>query len=194
MAENLYLLLNKDDVPVGRGRIQSELDAPQIRVRVLDGQVDAVAELELVKLVGFTQDSPSLQGTVVRVAGDAVILGDIARGAAIRETLRVKTSFETLLYPLNGAFVGRRRAESIDLSCGGIAFYCDEALQVGDEAELVIPVMPQPLVLRVRILRLKSGERRAYAAKFVDMCYEEEKLICEAVFGIQLKQNRQTDQ
>lgn len=194
MADNLYLLLDKNDVPVGRGRIQSELGAPQLRVRVLDGQADAIAELDLVKLVGFTQDVPSMQGTVIRSAGDSVILGDIATGAAIRETLRVKVSFETLIYPLNDVFKGRRKVEFIDLSCGGIAFYCEEPLAVGDQIEVVIPVMPQPLVLKVQILRVKNSERTIYAAKFVDMCYEEEKLVCELVFGIQLKQHRQTDQ
>lgn len=194
MADNLYLLLDKNDVPVGRGRLQTEIGAPQLRVRVLDGDVDTIAELEFIKLVGLTQDAPSLQGTVVRSTNDSVILGNIATGAAIRETLRVKVSFETLIYPLNGIFQGRRKVEFIDLSCGGIAFYCDETMSVGDRIEVVIPVTPQPLVLKAQILRVKNSERTIYAAKFVDFCDDEEKLICEAVFGIQLKQHKQMDQ
>ncbi len=194
MAENLYLLADKNDVPVGRGRIQSELDAPQLRLRVLDGDIDVIGELDLIKLVGFAQDVPSMQGTVVRCTGDSVILGNIAKGAAIRETLRVKVSFETLIYPLNDIFRGRRKVEFIDLSCGGIAFYCDEAMAVGDRIEVVLPVSSQPLVLRAQILRVKNTDRTIYAAKFIDLCYEEEKMICEAVFGIQLKQHKQMDQ
>ena len=194
MAENLYLLLDKNDVPVGRGRIQSELDAPQIRVRVLDGDVDEIAELELIKLVGFTQDTPSMQGNVVRSAGESVILGNIATGAAIRETLRVKANFDSLIYPVGDIFKGRRKVEFIDLSCGGVAFFCNEQMAVGDRIEIVIPVTPQPLLLNAQILRVKEKEGRImYAAKYVDTCYEEEKLVCEAVFNIQLRQHKATD-
>lgn len=195
MAENLYLLLNMDDIPVGRGRLQSELGGEQVRVRVLDGQIDAVSELDAVKLVGMTQDMPSLQGAVVRCTGDTVILGSIATGAAIRETLRVKADFDSLIYPRGGIFKGRRRIEFVDLSCGGVAFFCDEPMAVGDGIEIVIPVTPQPLLLNARILRVREKEGRTiYAAKFVDMCYEEEKLVCEAVFAIQLRQHKETDQ
>ena len=195
MEENLYLILNMEDVPVGRGRLQSDLGGEQVRIRVLDGQIDAVSELGTVKLVGMTKNMPSMQGDVVRCAGDTAILGNIATGAAIRETLRVKADFDSLIYPRDGLFKGRRKVEFIDLSCGGVAFFCDEQMAVGDGIEVVIPVTPQPLLLNARILRVKEKEGRTiYAAKFVDMCYEEEKLVCEAVFAIQLRQHKETDQ
>lgn len=194
MAENVYLILNMDDIPVGRGRLQSELGGEQVRVRVLDGQIDVVSELDAVKLVGMTQDMPSLQGEVIRCTGDTAILGNIATGAAIRETLRVKADFDSLIYPVGGIFQGRRKVDFVDLSCGGVAFSCDEQVAVGDAIEVVIPVTPQPLLLNARILRTKEKDgRMIYAAKFVDMCYEEEKLVCEAVFAIQLKQHKETD-
>ena len=89
----------------------------------------------------------------------------------------------------------RRKVEFIDLSCGGIAFFCDETMKRGEVVEIVIPVTPQPLLMRCRILRAWEKEGRpCYAARFINMCHDEEKLICEAVFGIQLKQHMKTSE
>ena len=55
--------------------------------------------------------------------------------------------------------------------------------------EVVIPVTSQPLVLRMKILRQRSSSRKEplYAAQFVDLLREEESMVREAVFSIQLQ-------
>ena len=55
--------------------------------------------------------------------------------------------------------------------------------------EVVIPVTSQPLVLRMKILRRRSSSRKEplYAAQFVDLLREEESMVREAVFSIQLQ-------
>lgn len=192
--ENIYLLLNEFDVPVARGRLLNSPDAPQLQVKLVEGQMESIEALTTLKLVGLTMDQPTLQGKILRCGSDSFILGEIATGASIRETLRVPVSFETLIYPVNVKWTGRRKVRMVDLSGGGIAFYCDEDMERGELIEVVIPITPEPLVLRAQILRLKEKENRTiYAAKFVDMCYDEEKLVCEAVFAVQLKHHRQTN-
>lgn len=192
MAENIYLLLNEFDVPVARGRLLNSPDAPQLQVKLVEGQMESIEELEKLKLVGLDMDTPTLLGRILRCASDTFILGDIASGVSIRETLRVPVSFETLIYPVDGNWTGRRKVVSLDLSGGGVAFTCDEKLERGEQIEIVIPITPQPLVLNAQILRIKEKEEKTiYAVKFVDMCYDEEKLVCEAVFATQLKQHRQ---
>ena len=54
---------------------------------------------------------------------------------------------------------------------------------------MVVPVTSQPLVVRGEILRQRPTEREGvtlYAAKFVNLCNDEEMLLREAVFNLQL--------
>lgn len=194
MAENIYLLLNEFDVPVARGRLLNSPDAPQLQVKLVEGQIETIEEMTMLKLVGLTMDQPTLLGKILRCSSDSFILGEIATGVSIRETLRVPVNFETLIYPVSVKWTGRRKVRFVDLSGGGIAFFCDEEMERGELIEVVIPITPEPLVLKAQILRVKEKENHTiYAAKFVDMCYDEEKLICEAVFAVQLKQHKATN-
>lgn len=191
MNLNTYLLLNEFDVPVARGRLLCKADAPQLQVKLIEGQIETIEAMETIKLVGLTMDQPTLMGKVMRCANDTFIVGDIASGASIRETLRVPVNFETLIYPVSVKWKGRRKVQFVDLSGGGIAFCCDEDMERGEEIEVVIPITDQPLLVKAQILRVKEKEeKKIYAAKFVEMCYDEEKLICEAVFAAQLQQHK----
>ncbi|MBR3703978.1 MAG: PilZ domain-containing protein [Oscillospiraceae bacterium] len=190
MRERIYLLLNDEDVPFGRGVLLTAPELDELRVKLMDGGIDEIREHKLVTLVGTLQNMPTLQGEVMEISGNMIRLRRVDSKADVRDTLRVDVAFDSLLYPVSGTWSGRRKVEFIDLSCGGIAFFCDEAMDRGDLAEIVIPVTPQPLLMRIRILRSwERGGRTCYAARFIDMCHDEEKLICEAVFAIQLEQH-----
>ena len=108
-----------------------------------------------------------------------------------RRNFRVPVQEKSFLYPVDGSWKGRRAIETIDLSCGGIAFYSDSGMNSGDVAEVVIPMTANPLLLQIKLLRKDevTAERARYAAKFVALQPEEDQMICEAVFNIQL-QNR----
>ncbi len=191
MSERIYLLLNDEDVPFGRGVLTTAPDAPEICVKVIDGEVDEIKKNKLVTLVGTLQTMPTVRGSVTETSRNVLRLRRVESKEDVREVLRVDVSFDSLIYPVSGQWTGRRKIEFIDLSCGGIAFYCDEPMERGERIEIVIPVTPKPLLMRGKILRSRErGGRFCYAARFVDMCYDEEKLICEAVFSIQLDQHR----
>ena len=110
---------------------------------------------------------------------------------AERRNFRVPVQVNSFLYPVDGSWKGRRAIETIDLSCGGIAFYSDSGMNIGDVAEVVIPITTNPLLLQIKLLRKDevTAERAWYAAKFVELQPEEDQMICEAVFHVQL-QNR----
>ena len=110
---------------------------------------------------------------------------------AERRNFRVPVQVNSFLYPVDGSWKGRRAIETIDLSCGGIAFYSDSGMKIGDLAEVVIPITTNPLLLQIKLLRKDevTAERARYAAKFVELQLEEDQMICEAVFNVQL-QNR----
>ena len=189
--QNWYLLLDSSGVPLARGRLESPPEAPNLQVRVEEGKICAVLDHEDLQLVGMEEDGPILLGRIIRRRENVIVLEKLkVLGAEVRENLRMPVSFESFLYPVTGKWKGRRTVTAHDLSCGGIAFYCDEALEDREVAEIVVPITAQPLVLRCRVLRQRPSNRDAplYAAKFIELCNDEDRMVREAVFSVQLSQ------
>lgn len=194
MQEKWYLLLDSKDTVLARGCLENSLDEINMQVRVADGKVSKVLEHEDIQMIAVSEDLPNLLGRIILRRGDVLVLDKLkALGAEIRQNLRMPARFESFIYPLTGAWKGRRTVRANDLSCGGIAFYCEEDLADGEQMEIVIPVTAEPLVLRCEVIRrrLSSGVP-LYAAKFVDMCDEEERLVRGAVFSIQIENHAQS--
>lgn len=186
---NWYLLLDSSGAPLARGHLESPPDAPNLQVRIAMEQMEKVLEHEDLQLVGMDADGPSLLGRIIMNRRDIVVLEKIkALGAEVRQNLRMPVGFQSFIYPLSGAWRGRRGVVAHDLSCGGIAFYCGEPLERGERVEIVVPITAQPLLLRCEILRRRPSGRSTplYAAKFVELCNDEERMVREGVFGIQL--------
>ena len=195
--QSLYLLLDSKGTAIARGRIQGKTDGPFWQIQVEDGMIDKVLEHKKLKLLSIEDAGPSYEGTIVRSRNDMIQLevSKIDRDTDnMRRNLRVLARFKSFIYPISGRWRGRREIESNDLSAGGIAFFTDHSLQVGEQLEVVVPVTSEPLVVRCQILRMRPAERTAilYAAKFVDLCNDEETLLRESVFNLQLRGRAKT--
>ena len=59
----------------------------------------------------------------------------------------------------------------------------------------MIPLTRQPLVVRCQVLRRRPSDRKdaLYATRCMDICYDEEMLLREAVFGAQPRDLLETD-
>lgn len=185
---NTYLLLDSRNSPLARGILLSSVSDPMWQIRILDERVSVVMKHEDVSLFGIEAGTPVLLGRIVRNRDDIVVLQKLHRlGSELRTNFRTPVHFKSFIYPLTGGWKGRREIEGNDLSCGGVAFYCSEQLQQGEQVEVVIPVTSQPLVMRCKILRERPSDRQdhLYAAEFVDVCNGEEVMLREAVFNVQ---------
>lgn len=192
MQTTIYLLLDSRGTAIARGRIQGKTNGPYWQIQVEDGKIDEVLEHKKLQLLSILDAGPSYAGTIVRSRNDMIQLEVTKMVSTVddkRRNLRVEAHFRSLIYPVTGYWRGRREIESNDLSCGGIAFFTDYSLQVGEQLEVVVPVTSEPLVVRCEILRMRPGRRTdiLYAAKFVDLCNDEETILREAVFNLQLK-------
>ena len=188
--ERLYLLLDSVNNPLARGKLEGPQNGEIFQMLVLDNDVEKVARHEVIVLMSMSGSEPPLQCRIVRQRGDRVALEKIASlDPDLRRNLRVPIKFDTFIYPITGRWRGRRAVQSIDLSCGGVAFYGDEGLEIEERLELVIPVTEEPVILRCQILRKQElrNDKLLYATKFVDMCEDEEVTVREAVFSIQLE-------
>ena len=192
--QSLYLLLDSRGTALAQARPQgpAAVGGSLWQLEVLDGKIDLVLKHKKFRLMAITDSSPSYEGTLVRSRNDIIQLEvrkTAANGNDMRKNLRMPVSVDSFIYPLTGGWLGRRRVRTNDLSCGGVAFFTDHSLRAGEHFEIVVPVTSQPLVVQGEILRVRpSGESGSilYAAKFVDLCNDEETILREAVFNLQL--------
>lgn len=190
-SNRTYLILDTQNNALASGELATPPDASPMRLNVLDNKVDDVMEHQIVILFSSSSDELPIQCRILRQRGDTVLLEKLSTlDPEVRRNLRVPVKFDTFLYPLpESAWRGRRRAQSIDLSCGGIAFYTDFPLELHERAEVVITPTEQPVILRCEVLRLQELQNGRYmaATKFVNMCEDEEVVVREAVFSLQLQ-------
>lgn len=184
-----YLLLDSQNAPMARGILENAPGSPTLQVLVLDGKAESVAQHEIVQLVGLAEGTEALLGRITRRREDRVLLERLQRlDESARQNLRIPVAFDSFVYPVTGAWKGRCDVQSYDLSCGGIAFYCSAPLEIRERVEIVIPITTSPLIVQCEILRKSASDqdRPLYAAKFVELCNDEESLLQEAVFNVQL--------
>lgn len=184
-----YLILDSLGRPVAHCQSAEELSAPVWRLEMKEDDVERVMSHTNINLVGTSETRAAAEGRIVRCRGN-VVWAELVRelNSEVRENLRMPVRFESFLYPISGSWKGRRPVISYDLSCGGVAFFCGQPLEKGEIAELTVPVTSSPLQLRVRILRQCPTEEPIplYAARFVGLLREEESMVQEAVFNLQL--------
>lgn len=185
------LVLDSDCSTLSNGELLGDQNAAALKIFIPEERMEAVLSHEVVQVIGMEGDEEDIVGRIARKGDDYIVLGEIRwLGENVRQNLRVPVQADTFIYPLTCTWSGRRPARSCDLSCGGVAFYCDEELRRGERVEIVVPMLANPLVLQCEILRRRpdSPDRPLYAAKFINLCPDEERLIREQVFQSQLEQ------
>lgn len=190
-ANRIYLIMDTQNKALANGELASPPEAAPMRLNILDNKVDNVMKHEVITLFSSSSNEPPIQCRILRQRGDAILAEKIATlDPEIRRNLRVPVKFESFVYPLPGCgWRGRIPVQSIDLSCGGIAFYADHVFEPHERMEIVVTPTEEPVILHCEVLRqqeLQHG-RYMYATKFVDMCEDEEVVVREAVFSLQLQ-------
>ncbi|MGI5962423.1 MAG: PilZ domain-containing protein [Lawsonibacter sp.] len=188
-ARNKYLILDSRGEPVAHCTSPDELRSPMWRLEIDGGDLNRVLEHEYVSIVGTSERWAAAEGRIVRWEDHVVWVKAVRElRENLRENLRMPVSFSSFLYPITGSWSGRVAIQSHDLSCGGVAFFCQQPLEIGELAQIVIPVTTQPLLLQVKVLRRRPSVQSVplYAARFEGLLREEENMVREAVFSLQL--------
>ena len=188
-----YFILDSQNIPLARALLLSPPDTTIWELEVLDNAIEAVLEHEMLQLVGMDEKLPAKKGRILRGRGDKIALEPMdTLGDEIRKNLRVQARFDTYIYPITGAQKSRIPVLVNDLSSGGIAFFCIRKLEPGDQLEIVIPITSNPIILKVQVIRPRPSASRIqlYAAKFVDTIDDEDRMLREAVFGLQIRNQR----
>ncbi|WP_295764736.1 PilZ domain-containing protein [uncultured Oscillibacter sp.] len=185
-----YLIMDTQNHALANGEVVSPPGETPIRLNILDNKVDDVTAHEVIILLSSSSEELPVQCRILRSRGDMVMAEKIATlDPEVRRNLRVPVKFDTFIYPVASSYwKGRQPVQSIDLSCGGIAFYSDFYLEVHDEVEIVVTPTEEPVILHCEVLKRQELQNRfMYATKFVDLCEDEEVAVREAVFSLQLQ-------
>lgn len=189
--EQLYLILDSQGSPVEQGVLESPPGMETMMIRLLRDEDEApdLTGIGEIQLVGLDDRAQAVRGVITRQRGNRLAVRPTALlGEEARENLRIQTDFESVIYPVTGFWKGQRPIQGHDLSCGGLAFHSAQALKDREVVEVVLPVTDEPLVVRMRILRQLPTQEDVplYAARFLDLCMDEEVMIRKAVFSIQV--------
>lgn len=176
---------------LARGSLDGTANGINLQVSITEGDPLAVVNTEHIQIVPADEDMSPKLGHVIQYHGTRLVLEPLRElvGNSVRTNLRMPVDFETFVYPTDGS-PGRWRARSNDLSCGGISFYTNARLNVGENVEIVVPITRDgPLLLPCELLRSRQEDDGSwfYAAKFTEVLNEQESMLREAVFNVQLK-------
>ncbi len=188
-SENRYLLLDSRNVPLAHVLLEAVSDGKILLVKVTDMQAEGVMEHEIYRLLSMDKDQPLIQCQFVQKKGEYLALEQLSLlDPELRKDLRVPLHSSSYLYFKKMGRSGRCQIQFVDISCGGMAFYGPEGLERQGALEVVLPIRTCPLIVPCQILHTRQlrNERAMYAAKFLDLCNDEEKMLREAVFSIQL--------
>ncbi len=201
----VHLLMDANSHILAKGELENSLEDANLQIRIVEGQTDSVVNAEVIQVVPPGISTAVMLGRVIFRRGNQVVLEPMRKlGSQVRRHFRMPVNFESLAYPKEG---GRWRYRSIDLSCGGIAFYCAAPFEPGEVPELVIPITSEgPLLVDAEILRAdpvqdppagvsaaiagigqEAGTVRRYAARFPDLIHDQEAMLQEAVFNVQIE-------
>ena len=183
----LYLIMDRDSHLLAKGEFEGDPSPVNLQIRIVEGTTNDVVDAEIVQAVPLDSKAAVILGKVILRRGSVVTLEPLRKmGSEVRRHFRMPVSFESYLYPHAG---GRSLFRSIDLSCGGIAFYSAALLGVGDDPEVVIPITSEgPLILSVNILRAMpfNGPIQRFACQFINIIPDQEAMLQEAVFNVQM--------
>ena len=140
MANRTYLILDAQRNALANAELLTAPDVTPMRLSIMDDKADDVMKNEMIILFSSSSHEIPLQCRVLRQRGDVVLVEKMAAlDPEVRRNLRVPVQFKSYIYPLPGCWWrGRVPIESVDLSCGGIAFYSDAALELNEQVEIVV--------------------------------------------------------
>lgn len=193
MNARMYLLLTSEQQMLAEGMLKASGSDGRVQLVILDGKAAAVEKHEIINLIGSELGEPPMMCKLLWRHDDVVMLQKVrALSPSIRRNYRVKTRFKSFIYPVIGKWQGRKTIETADISCGGIAFYSNGSLEIGEIVDVVISSALYPVIVHTQILRRELSDEKPnfYASKFVDMCPDEEQAVCTAVFELQLRKRR----
>ncbi len=182
-----YKVSDSKGKQLGFGISDDPPESPVWKLITTPKEMDEIKKHNFVLLQPTWDKTPAVEGRILEISGSIVSI----KGVQVRENLRMPVEFETFIYSISDDWEGRVPITGLDVSCGGIAFTCERDFEVNDVMQVALPITSRPLLLNLRIIRVKTEKNKPviYAAKFLNTIREEETMIRESVYILQRNYN-----
>lgn len=204
MADNTYIKINvfyaEEEVTVS----SSNISIMGSKVMLMGEDFGLIPHQSVVEVIGYLQDGIVYMNAKVTLSTTSQLNFEILKTDGKQERrsfLKVKVYMNSRL--LRAFSLGRRgKGYSIhepimtrDISLGGIAFYSNSVLFKKQKVELDFNILKPGFIAQAEVLRkergpFRGGYRFKYGCRFLNISGEEERVLCEFVFRIQIENHR----
>lgn len=182
----------------------SNINSTSSRITLFGDDLDIIAHHTVVEIIGYSEDGIIRMNGRVTLSTSAQLNMDIIESEGKKERrnfLKVKTKFKIIIlraYSLGKSNKSLMINDSIvtrDLSLGGICFYSNKTFFTNqrlliDFHHLRSNFIAEALVLRKVHEKHKDGFRYKYGCKFINLDNEQQRVLCEYVFRVQIENHR----
>lgn len=158
-----------------------------------------LAEMKRIRYQKQETYAETFEGDIYDMKLDKIYVDNIQNvSATMRSEVKVKVKFNTTISVVDetedeeGELVNLNVAAK-DISCGGFCFHCGKELDTNYLYETIIPLWDEPMIVNFRILRkvfVPETEEYSYGCQFENLNYQEERVLREAIFRLQMMMHR----
>ena len=174
------------------------------RVILLGDDFDLIPHQSTVDVVGYLQDGVVLMSGRVTLSTSSQLNFDIIKTddkQERRNSLKVRVQLRTELLKAfsmgrsGRAFAVNETIQTRDLSLGGVAFYSNRIFFKKQKVCIDLNLLKPGFIAKAEVLRkekgpFKNGYRFKYGCRFMNISAEEERVLCEFVFKIQIENHK----
>ena len=174
------------------------------RVILLGDDFDLIPHKSTVDVVGYLQDGVVLMSGRITLSTSSQLNFDIIKTddkQERRSSLKVRAQLKTELLKAfsmgrsSRAFAVNETIQTRDLSLGGVAFYSNHIFFKKQKVCIDLNFLKPGFIAKAEVLRkekgpFKNGYRFKYGCRFMNISAEEERVLCEFVFKIQIENHR----
>ena len=204
MADSSYIKMDvfhaEEEVTVSSGSISVMAE----RIILMGEDFGLISHQSIVEAVGYLQDGIVLMKAKVTLSTCSQLNLEIIKTDSKQERrnfLKVKVFMRSKLLRAfslgrnNKAFALNEPIQTRDISLGGIGFYSNQVLFKRQKVEINFNMLKPGFIARAEVLRkergpFRGGYRFKYGCRFMNISGEEERVLCEFVFRIQIENHR----
>ena len=161
--------------------------------------VGRIAEMKRIRYQKQETYAETFEADIYDMKLDKIYVDNIENvSATLRSELKIKAKFNTTISSVDDVEnqedeVYNLQVSAKDISCGGFCFVCERALDTSILYETIIPLWEEPMIVNFRILRkveMPETEQYSYGCKFENLNHQEERILREAIFRLQMMMHR----
>lgn len=199
MGFDKYYLMTEKNRVITEAYLVFQNDAGLVFRLLSKEMVGRIAEMKRIRYQKDETYAESFEADIYDMKLDKIYVDNIENvSATLRSELKVKVKFNTTISGIGPAKKDDEEVVNLevaakDISCGGFCFFCEKALDTSILYETIVPLWDEPMIVNFKILRkveMPESHGFSYGCKFENLNYQEERVLREAIFRLQMMMQR----